>query len=214
MSKGDAFKARGLLQSAVELDPNFTAAALRLAEANIRTGSFQAATDGLMKIVAKDPSELDAYLLLAEGRQNTRRYQKGDRTLGEDTAKVPGLSETEPDFEYSLPQKQRFDQGRKCFTGSRGQGYGFPAEPHTPGGIGGQEERFSTSRTGVQEGGRTYLGNIGSTDETGRVLPASEQFGPNANASWRIASQKRRTTCPQLIILPNWASWRRTTKGR
>jgi len=81
MTKGDLFKSKMLLQGAVDLDPNLTPAVLRLAEVNVRTGSYRAATEGLLRVLAKDPGNLDAYLLLPEAVKSPQEVSQAIELL-------------------------------------------------------------------------------------------------------------------------------------
>lgn len=65
-TKGDRTKAREALQRATTLAPDFAPAVLALAELNLRSGDFAAATSLLAPLAQKQPNTLSVALMLAQ----------------------------------------------------------------------------------------------------------------------------------------------------
>lgn len=64
--QGDATKARAQFEQALKIDPNYLPAEVNLARVDIAETQFDAAAARLQKVLAREPEQVDALLLLAD----------------------------------------------------------------------------------------------------------------------------------------------------
>ena len=83
---GDVFKARRSLQRTLALEPDFMPAILLLAEADSRSGAFRSANDSLLKVLQKDPGNIEAYVLLPEAARTPDDIERAGNLLERATA--------------------------------------------------------------------------------------------------------------------------------
>ncbi len=108
-------QAKGVLDQAIALNPNYADAILLLADINLRSGHGEAVIEPMTRLLKRSPELRSAALLLAAAYGSLDRFDDAAVVTGEQARLAPRDPQTQMALGLTLRQAKRNDEARQAF---------------------------------------------------------------------------------------------------